>query len=105
MGELARRIGVTEKAFTGIVDRLAREGYLQRRHATTDRRVVQVQLTRKGSEAHRRIEAEIHRHIADFMALLDPSDRQDIFRILRKLHDRLSKNAETSEKKPTEHRL
>jgi DNA-binding MarR family transcriptional regulator len=105
MGDLARRIGVTEKAFTGIVDRLAREGYLLRRRATIDRRVVHVQLTRKGTETHRRIERAIHGHIATVMALLDPSDRQDVFRILRKLQERLSKNAETSEKKAPERRL
>jgi DNA-binding MarR family transcriptional regulator len=102
MGEVARRIGVTEKTFTGIVDRLEREGYLQRQRTTTDRRVVHVQLTKKGFEAHGLIETEIHRHIADFMALLDPSDRQHIFRILRKLYDRLNERAESSQKRPSE---
>jgi DNA-binding MarR family transcriptional regulator len=30
MGELARRLGITEKTVTGLVDRLEREGYVLR---------------------------------------------------------------------------
>jgi DNA-binding MarR family transcriptional regulator len=105
MGELARRIGVTEKTFTGIADRLEREGYLRRLRTTDDRRVVHVELTRKGVEAHHRIETEIHGHIADFMVLLDPADRKHIFRILRKLYDRMNEKAGGSDKRPSERRL
>ena len=43
MGELARRVGVTEKTITGIVDRLEREGYAQRERDPGDRRVVHVE--------------------------------------------------------------
>jgi DNA-binding MarR family transcriptional regulator len=93
MGELARRIGVTEKTVTGIVDRLERETYLQRERDATDRRVVRVCLTPKGREAHERIDAEIHRHIKEILGLLDPPDRQDLFRILEKIQRRFGSKA------------
>src|SRR5689334_18604765 len=48
MGELARRLGVTEKGFTGIADRLEKHGYCQRERDTNDRRVVRLRLTSKG---------------------------------------------------------
>lgn len=89
MGELARRIGVTEKTVTGIVDRLERESYVQRERDATDRRVVRVCLTPKGLQTHGSIDEAIHRHIKELLGVLDPSDRENLFNILEKLHARL----------------
>src|SRR5256885_695950 len=49
MGELAHRLGVTEKGVTGLADRLEAHGYCLRERAEDDRRVVRLRLTGSGA--------------------------------------------------------
>src|SRR6185369_3419957 len=51
MGELARRLGVTEKGVTGLADRLEDAGYGLRERDGKDRRVVRLRLTAMGQES------------------------------------------------------
>ncbi|MFY0526875.1 MarR family winged helix-turn-helix transcriptional regulator [Archangium gephyra] len=90
MGELARRVGVTEKTITGIVDRLEREGYAQRERDPGDRRVVHVRLTARGQETAGRIQAQAQESLGNFLSLLDPGDRTALLRIFEKLVGRLA---------------
>lgn len=46
--EISRQCGVDPKAITCMVDRLVRDGFLQRRRDTTDRRVVELVPTARG---------------------------------------------------------
>jgi DNA-binding MarR family transcriptional regulator len=94
MGELARRLGITEKTITGLVDRLELEGYVGRERDQADRRVVRARLTEKGSEVHRELDAHIHEKLAFLLGLLDPADRKALFRILQKLVQRLDDAAD-----------
>lgn len=89
MGELARRVGTTEKTLTGVVDRLERQGYVNRERDAADRRLVRVRLARRGDEAHRRIDDLVNAKVAELLALLDPADRRALARIVEKLHDRI----------------
>lgn len=89
MGSLAQRVGVTEKTITGIVDRLERDGYVHRERDPNDRRVVQVALADKGTEVARNLFNLMQRKIGGLLALLDTEDRADLFRLLRKLVERL----------------
>ncbi|WP_242346984.1 MarR family winged helix-turn-helix transcriptional regulator [Anaeromyxobacter terrae] len=89
MGELARRVAVTEKTVTGIVDRLERDGQLRRERDTLDRRVVRARLTAQGEQLFRRIDADIEEKVAVILAALDPPDRKALARILDKLVLRL----------------
>jgi DNA-binding MarR family transcriptional regulator len=50
-GELARLVGVSPAAATGIVDRLAERGHVERAPDPGDRRRVTVRLTDAGREA------------------------------------------------------
>lgn len=90
MGELARRVGVTEKTITGIVDRLEREGYAQRERDPADRRVVHARLTPRGKETADRIHGQAHENLSTFLSLLDPEERTALLRIFEKLVGRLS---------------
>ncbi len=90
MGELARRVGVTEKTATGLVDRLERDGHLARERDPDDRRVVRVRLTPGGAALHRRIDGDMDRGVVRLLALLDPPDRKALGRILAKLLARLA---------------
>jgi len=85
MGDLARRVAVTEKTVTGLVDRLERDGLLARRRDQVDRRIVHVALTAAGRALHRRLDSGLLRALALLLGRLDPADRRDLFRIVGKL--------------------
>ena len=87
MGELARRVAVTEKTTTGLVDRLERDGLVLRLRDGADRRVVRVKLTATGARLARRLDAEVLEKLAWLMGRLDAGDRRDLFRIIDKLTD------------------
>jgi DNA-binding MarR family transcriptional regulator len=50
-GALARHLGVQPSTVSASLDDLQRHGYVDRRKASRDRRVVEVHLTRKGRDA------------------------------------------------------
>nr|AYM52738.1 MarR family transcriptional regulator [Archangium disciforme] len=85
MGELARRLGVTEKTVTGVVDRLEREGYLMRERSAADRRVVRCRLTPEGQTTWQKLDRSMSQGMSQFLGVLDASDRKALFRILEKL--------------------
>ncbi|MFT3914954.1 MAG: MarR family transcriptional regulator [Anaeromyxobacteraceae bacterium] len=85
MGELARRLGSSERAVTGIVDRLERERLARRARAEDDRRVVRVHLERKGTAAYRALNARILERMAALLALLERDDCEALFGILERL--------------------
>src|ERR1700726_281196 len=49
MSGIAGKMGHSTAAATGLVDRLEKLGYVERAHASDDRRKVMVQITPKGS--------------------------------------------------------
>lgn len=85
MGDLARRIGVTEKTLTGIVDRMEAAGLAQRERDAEDRRVVKVLLTAKGADHALQAHEMACTRLRAFLSRLDTQDRADLFRILEKL--------------------
>nr|WP_255203423.1 MarR family transcriptional regulator [Myxococcus sp. AM011] len=89
MGELARRLGVTEKTVTGLVDRLEREGHLQRERSAADRRVVRCRLTPEGMQTYQRLERFMTQGMGQLLSILDGVDRKALFRILEKLLRRI----------------
>jgi DNA-binding MarR family transcriptional regulator len=85
MGELAQRVGVTEKTITGIVDRLERDGFVQRDRGHVDRRVVQVRLTPQGQETAGHLRAQVLARTHGLLAALEADDRAALFRIVERL--------------------
>lgn len=67
-GELARHLGVTSAAASGIVDRLVARGHAERRPHEQDRRRTQVALTDSGR-------AEVLGHLMPMFVALDELDR------------------------------
>ena len=90
MGDLARRVAVTEKTITGVVDRLERDELVRRERDPADRRVVHVRLARRGEELFRRIDEGIAAKLAGLLGLLDAEDRQHLVRMVEKLTARIA---------------
>jgi len=89
MGDLAHRLGISEKTVTGLVDRLEREGHVHRLRGSGDRRVVQVQLTKRGAQAADRIRRTVAEKMDRLLGLLDAEDREALFRVMKNLIRRL----------------
>ena len=70
MSRLADELDVSVASATGIVDRMERRGMVQRRHATDDRRVVDVHLTEQGTGIFRDLEAHRREHLARLLGEL-----------------------------------
>lgn len=67
MTDIARKMGHSTAAATGLVDRLEKLGYVQRLHAADDRRKVMVQISRKGIELVKRLRDVIARSVTSAM--------------------------------------
>ncbi|HEX8703465.1 MAG TPA: MarR family transcriptional regulator [Myxococcaceae bacterium] len=85
MGELARRLGVTEKTITGLVDRLERSSYLQRERVAPDRRVVRCRLTPEGLKMFEQLDQSLLEATGVMLTFVDEEDRKALFRIVEKL--------------------
>ncbi len=71
MTDIAKKMGHSTAAATGLVDRLEKLGYVQRLHAAEDRRKVMVQISRKGMDLVNRMRDGIAEDIAELMEKME----------------------------------
>lgn len=74
MRQIAEALDVSDASATGIIDRLERRGFVERRHAEDDRRVVHVQLTAAGSQIFREFGEMRRRRLAALLERLDEAE-------------------------------
>ena len=85
VGELAEAAGITTPTTTRMLDGLARAGVAERRHATSDRRVVTVRLTAKGRRLMKRRKEVVGAKRRALYESLSPSERRQVEQLLRRL--------------------
>ncbi|MEM9480613.1 MAG: MarR family transcriptional regulator, partial [Verrucomicrobiota bacterium] len=78
MTDISKKMGHSTAAATGLVDRLEKLGYVQRLHASDDRRKVMVQITRKGIDLVDKMREGIVENLVDLMAELDSDKASDL---------------------------
>lgn len=83
--ELADKIGVTRATITGLLDRLAREGLVQRAAHPTDRRSHVVHLTEEGLRKLATILPEHVDRIRIVMSTFDARERRQLVALVDKL--------------------
>jgi DNA-binding MarR family transcriptional regulator len=85
VGVLAEAAGVAPPTATRMLDCLARDGHVERRHSETDRRAVLVSLTPSGRDAveaaHEQVEAWRRRVFES----LEPAEREQAAALLHRL--------------------
>ncbi len=87
MGTLSRHLMVSNGNVTGLVDRLTREGYVEKSPHPSDRRIQMVNLTLEGAKFFREI-AENHRKlVGDMMAGLSSSEMRSLYALLARLKE------------------
>ncbi len=87
MSAIARKMGHTTAAASGLVARLENLGYVMRSHASDDRRKVMVCITPRGSALVRRIREEMVCNLMKMMTHLSPGEQKSWLQIYSKIYD------------------
>jgi MarR family transcriptional regulator, 2-MHQ and catechol-resistance regulon repressor len=85
IGELSKKMLVSGGNMTVVIDNLEREGLLERIRDNTDRRVVLIQLTKKGRTRFNRIFPQHAGYIVDLASVLTRDEQTELSRLLKKL--------------------
>jgi DNA-binding MarR family transcriptional regulator len=91
VGELAEGAGVAAPTATRMLDCLARDGLVERRHSDTDRRAVLVSLTDEGAELVETAHARAEEWRSRVFESLEPAEREQAARLLSRLADVLER--------------
>ena len=97
---LGRKILVSSGSITAAVDRLEREGLVERRASPTDRRSRIAHLTEKGTSLIRRLFAEHARDMEQAFSCLDRQEKDALAALLAKLAARARPGAPAAVSRP-----
>lgn len=89
VNSMAHRLLVSPPTACANVDALVRAGLVERRRSETDRRRVEVALTRRGRDAESRVWSAIARAMRDGTRGFSPGELETAERVFRSLVDRL----------------
>jgi DNA-binding MarR family transcriptional regulator len=84
LGELSKRLMVSNGNITGLVDRLVTQGLLDRQAAPNDRRTQLVKLTAEGRRSFRTMANAHENWIAEILGDLSSGDQETLMRLLGK---------------------
>ena len=71
MSDLAKKMGHSTAAATGLVDRIEKLGYVERVHGSEDRRKIMVRITSKGVGLVAHLRKEIATDLASILSSMD----------------------------------
>ena len=83
--DVAEGIGVTRATITGLLDGLERDGYIERRRQSRDRRAVTVHVCDKSRELLKMLMPDHMKMIAGILAPLSADEKRQFITLLRKL--------------------
>jgi DNA-binding MarR family transcriptional regulator len=78
MSDIAKKMGHSTAAATGLVDRLEKLAYVERVHAAEDRRKIMVRITTKGVELVSKMRSEIATDLAGILAGMDEDQAEAV---------------------------
>lgn len=87
MSEVAQDLGITVGTLTTSINRLIKKGYVERSRIEEDRRVVLVELTKKGKVANRLHERFHNEMVKEMMDGLLDDEKEVLIRSLNKLNN------------------
>ena len=91
MSALSKKIGIDNSTATRLVMGLEKKGWVNRRSANYDKRVIQVALTQDGDEIQTQLEQQFDSIGAAIEREVDPLDRNEMIEYVSSLHWILSK--------------
>ncbi len=88
MSDIAKKMGHSTAAATGLVDRLEKLGYVERVHAAEDRRKIMVRITSKGVTLVSKMRSEISNDLAGILAGMDEDQAESVEHTKRAINGR-----------------
>ncbi len=88
MSDIAKKMGHSTAAATGLVDRLEKLIYVERVHAAEDRRKIMVRITNKGTELVSKMRTEIANDLAGILADMDEDQAESVEHTKRAINGR-----------------
>ncbi len=89
MSDIAKKMGHSTAAATGLVDRLEKLAYVERVHAAEDRRKIMVRITSKGVDLVSKMRKEIANDLAGILAGMDENEAETVEHTHRALRSRV----------------
>ncbi|WP_159593227.1 MarR family winged helix-turn-helix transcriptional regulator [Chelativorans xinjiangense] len=90
--QLAEKLGVRPPTITKTINRLAAQGFLEKRASEEDARRAHVFLTATGEQAIRAIEKSVRRTEKQALKTLDKKEQKALQKLLARIEANLSKN-------------
>jgi DNA-binding MarR family transcriptional regulator len=87
MSAIAKKMGHTTAAASGLVARLENLNYVMRSSVREDRRKVMVCITPKGTELVRRIREQVVTNLTKMMTVLTPAEQKAWLEIYSKIYN------------------
>ena len=78
MSDIAKKMGHSTAAATGLVDRLENLSYVERVHAADDRRKIMVRITSKGMELVAKMRKEIAKDLVGILSEMDVDEAKAV---------------------------
>jgi len=91
MSQISDYINAPLSTTTGLVNRLVKNGYLQRERSDEDRRIVAIRLTDKGKSMMTEVKESIGTYLEQINAVLSAEERQFLFQIFLKIINAISR--------------
>lgn len=86
MGELCEKLFLACSTATDLIDRMEKNGFLERNRDTQDRRVIRLAITEKGREVISEVVAARRRYVASMLEKLSSTEIEQLGTSLDKLH-------------------
>jgi len=87
MNKLGEHMLVTPGNITGLVDRLEGRGCIERVEKGTDRRIIKIELTRKGEILYQQTSAENRKLVNRIMRVLTRDELLNLAKLLQKIKE------------------
>ena len=87
MSFLAKEMGISLPAISGLINRLHKIGVIRRIYDQADRRIIRVDLTAKGKDLVRQVILQRQKMISNIFSAVSPQERKEFLKILSKIHN------------------
>lgn len=88
MTDIAKKMGHSTAAATGLVDRIEKLGYVERSHGAEDRRKIMVRITSKGVDLVSHMRKEIASDLAGILSSMDEDVADTVEHTKRAIYSR-----------------
>ena len=82
---LSQKLALNKATLTGLLDRLERDGFAERKADSEDRRSIKIHLTAKSEELREELTELYHDNNGTFLSLLTQKEKEVFERVINKL--------------------